>query len=724
MVDLIIAISKVSPLVAAIITFSLGAVVYLKNIRNNKNRLYMSFSLIMSVWAYACYIQSTNTNIDTAIFYDKILYAVAPFAPTVFFQFISGYLNKKRNLMFLAFYMLSLVFFYINFTPYFRKGVIFLFNNRFVTIPDVGWYLYVGFFALIVALVFYDLIITFRNSYGDLKRHSEYLFIASVALAISGSSYFVLILNMAPHPYDCILNLTSSIMLTVFEIIIGYAILRYRLMDIEIVIKKGIIFSTLMTAIIGVFSFLIFLGQILFQNTLGLNQWFATILTAFIIAIGYKPLENVITEITNEYFFKKKVDYQKTLKKSSEALSLLTDIDRLIRLSTRILARDMFLEEASALIYEEAGHRYTVKAVAGRSKDLLGLTLSDNHELFNHLFTSKRILLKDEIKHTLENKMILPEERKRLTTIKKQMEKLHAQICVPAISRGKYIGSKLVAVFCIGDKKSGDMYTNDDIQLLSTLSNQAAVAVENAIMYSDLMKQFQELKETRDQLVQSEKLAALGTMAAGIAHEIRNPLTSLQLFVQMMAERFDDHEFREKFTQIVPPEIERLNRIVNDLVSFAKPSKLVREPVQINDILDKTVRLSEISFKKLNVKVVKEFSDVPKVTVDSQQMMQIFLNLIMNGAQAMPSGGTLTVKTYYHDDFNKKVCIDIKDTGVGIPEETLKKLFAPFFTTKEGGTGLGLAITRRIIEEHKGEVKVRSKVGEGTTFTVELPATQ
>jgi signal transduction histidine kinase len=88
----------------------------------------------------------------------------------------------------------------------------------------------------------------------------------------------------------------------------------------------------------------------------------------------------------------------------------------------------------------------------------------------------------------------------------------------------------------------------------------------------------------------------------------------------------------------------------------------------------------------------------------------------------MPTGGTLTVKTYYHDDFNKKVCIDIKDTGVGISEETQKKLFAPFFTTKEGGTGLGLAITRRIVEEHKGEVKVRSKVGEGTTFTVELPA--
>jgi two-component system NtrC family sensor kinase len=162
-----------------------------------------------------------------------------------------------------------------------------------------------------------------------------------------------------------------------------------------------------------------------------------------------------------------------------------------------------------------------------------------------------------------------------------------------------------------------------------------------------------------------------------------------------------------------------LNRIVNDLVSFAKPSKLVREPSQINDILEKTIRLSEISFKKLNVKVVREFGEVPKVLADSQQIMQIFLNLIMNGAQAMVNGGTLTVKTYTVNAH--KVCVDIKDTGYGISEENLRKIFAPFFTTREGGTGLGLAITRRIIEEHKGEIKVKSKVGEGTTFTVELP---
>lgn len=584
--------------------------------------------------------------------------------------------------------------------------------------PIVGPISTIEMLMYIINVVFseWELFIVAIKGTSIIKQQAKYMIFGTTLGYFGAATNFLLWFRI---PFPPILN----ILIPVYVISIAYAILRHRLMDIEFVIKKGFVFSVLTASIIGIYSFLLFLGQNIFQSTLGVNQWIAAILTALAIAVGYQPLENIITNLTNQYFFRKKYDYQKTLKDSSEAMNLLTDIDRLVRLTTRIVARRMELEETSTLVFDESKHKYFVKAAEGKSKELLGTTYSDNFELFKHLFSTKQILLKDEVVNTLNSKLIMPDERKRLTTIRKEMDKLHAQICVPSITRGKYMGNKLVAVFILGAKKSGDLYTNEDIQLLSTLSNQAAVAVENALMYSDLMKQFQELKETKDQLVQSEKLAALGTMAAGIAHEIRNPLTSLQLFVQMMAERFDDHEFREKFTQIVPPEIERLNRIVNDLVSFAKPSKLTREPTQIQDILEKTIRLSEISFKKLNVKVIREFNEVPKVMVDSQQIMQIFLNLIMNGTQSMTKGGILTVKTYY-DDIYKKVCVDITDTGIGISEENLKKLFSPFFTTKEGGTGLGLAITKRIVEEHKGEIKVKSKVGEGTTFTVEFPVAE
>jgi len=698
---------------ASIIITFLGIFVLANNKKNPINKMFALSSWVIGGWIFCCFLESVLLDKPTVESIDKILNIFAAFSPSLFVHTIYTIVGEKDRLNIKLCYAISTFLALSIFTPFFAQGVVFRYSVRYLTMPGP---LYFGLIFLLTLCGYLSLIVTvkaFRTQIGHKREQLKYLFAAIAVIVVAALSYFMLIFNIQIPPLDNYLNI-------VYGVIMTYAIVRHRLMDIEVIIKKGIIYSILMATIIGVYSFLIFLGQNIFQATLGMNQWMAAILTAFAIAIGYKPLETFITNLTNQYFFQKKYDYQATLMQSSEAMNLLTDIDRLIKLTTRIVARRMDLTETSTLVLDEPNHKYIVRAAEGKSKELHGTTLSTNYELFKQLFSTKQILLKDEVVNTLNSKLLMPDEKKRLNTIKKEMEKLHAQICVPSITRGKYMGNKLVAVFCLGEKKSGDMYSNDDIQLLSTLSNQAAVAVENAIMYSDLMKQYKELRETKDQLVQSEKLAALGTMAAGIAHEIRNPLTSLQLFVQMMAERFDDHEFRAKFTQIVPPEVERLNRIVNDLVSFAKPSKLIREPTQITEILDKTIRLSEISFKKLNVKVVKEFSEVPKVLVDSQQIMQIFLNLIMNGAQAMANGGTLTVKTYY-DDIYKKVCIDVKDTGYGISEDNLKKLFSPFFTTKEGGTGLGLAITRRIVEEHKGEIKVKSKVGEGTTFTVELP---
>ncbi len=709
-------IYSILPLLTSISLFLFGLFVLSRNVKSSINNTFAFLCFSTSLWSFGYSLMYASITDQQAIFWARIGYLGVIYIPISLYHFTVTFLKIKSHRIFINFlYLFSLIWIAISQSNYFIIGI-----NKFFwgNYPKVGFlYPYwVGIYVILFLISVYLLLDGYRDQSGRFlpleKNQIRYVLLAFFIATFSAVDYLQNFgINIYPFGY---------IIAFVCIPLIAYAICRHILMDIEIIIKKGIVYSILMAAIIGIYSFLIFVGQNIFQTTLGINQWVAAVLTAFAIALGYKPLETFVTDLTSQYFFRKKYDYQKTLMQSSEAMNLLTDIDRLVKLITRIVSRRMNLEEASTLIHDESHHRYVVKAAEGKSKSLLGNTFSNNHELFEHLFETRRILLKDEIKHTLENKMLLSEERKRLNAIRKEMEVFRAQVCVPSISRSKYMGNKLVAVFCMGEKKSGDMYTDEDIQLLSTLSNQAAIAVENALMYSDLMKQYQELKETKDQLVQSEKLAALGTMAAGIAHEIRNPLTSLQLFVQMMAERFDDHEFRAKFSQVVPPEIERLNKIVSGLVSFAKPSKLIREPSQINDILDKTVMLSEISFKKLNVKVVKEFGEVPKVMADSQQMMQIFLNLIKNGAESMSEGGTLTVKTYFND-ITGKVAVDITDTGIGISEETLKKLFSPFFTTKEGGTGLGLAITRRIIEEHQGEIKVKSEVGHGTTFTVELP---
>ena len=259
-----------------------------------------------------------------------------------------------------------------------------------------------------------------------------------------------------------------------------------------------------------------------------------------------------------------------------------------------------------------------------------------------------------------------------------------------------------------------------------------------------------DLRDSQERLILSEKLASLGTMAAGMAHEIKNPLVSLRTFTQLLQQKWDDKEFREKFSSIIPHEIERINRIAESLLKFGRPMKPEFSRVDVNSLLEEVLLLFESECKKANVRVTKKLAQLPEISGDAGQLSQAFVNIIKNAIEAMAEkGGDLIVKTDVGEVIKlgkinarqgvKKgeemvwgeeeelvkptpvVFIEVTDSGEGIPEENLKSLFDPFFTTKMTGTGMGLPITLRIIEEHKGSIKVRSKAGNGTTFIITLP---
>ncbi|MDD5594134.1 MAG: ATP-binding protein [Candidatus Margulisbacteria bacterium] len=259
-----------------------------------------------------------------------------------------------------------------------------------------------------------------------------------------------------------------------------------------------------------------------------------------------------------------------------------------------------------------------------------------------------------------------------------------------------------------------------------------------------------DLRDSQERLILSEKLASLGTMAAGMAHEIKNPLVSLRTFTQLLQQKWDDKEFREKFSSIIPHEIERINRIAESLLKFGRPMKPELTRVEVNALLEEVLLLFESECKKYNVRVTKKLAQLPEISGDSGQLSQAFVNIIKNAIEAMQEkGGELVVKTDVgeviklgkisarqgvkkgdemvwgeEEELGKQtpvVFIEVTDSGEGISEENLKSLFDPFFTTKMTGTGMGLPITLRIIEEHKGSIKVRSKLGSGTTFIITLP---
>ncbi|MEA3437761.1 MAG: ATP-binding protein, partial [Thermodesulfobacteriota bacterium] len=241
------------------------------------------------------------------------------------------------------------------------------------------------------------------------------------------------------------------------------------------------------------------------------------------------------------------------------------------------------------------------------------------------------------------------------------------------------------------------------------------------------------LKKLETSIRQAERLAGLGTLAAGMAHEIRNPLSTIKTFVQLLPRKMEKPGFLEKFQRTVPRELEHINRLVEDLLELSKVPKYHFEKTDIKSLLEQTIDSLEEEMKSRQINCQCEYSgNLPPIQADMSQLSKAFNNLIRNAMQAMPSGGKLSVKAFCQKDHTKStqrltvqhdwITLVFQDTGVGISPEDIKNIFSPFFTTKDIGTGLGLAITHKVITEHGGRIDVESSEEKGSVFRIYLPA--
>jgi signal transduction histidine kinase len=239
-----------------------------------------------------------------------------------------------------------------------------------------------------------------------------------------------------------------------------------------------------------------------------------------------------------------------------------------------------------------------------------------------------------------------------------------------------------------------------------------------------------QVRELEGQLRRSDRLAALGTLAAGLAHEIKNPLASLRTFTRIIPRKFEDARFRDTFMRVVPHELDRINGIVEQLLELARPSRLHPIPLVLPALLDRVLELYANELDAKEITVTREYArELPAITADPERLYEAFVNLVSNAIAAMGTGGRLTVRTGWHRPAEsaaraaggRRVRIEIEDTGSGISLAEAEKVFDPFFTTKAAGTGLGLALTHKIVEDHGGSIGFRSTPAIGTIFTVLLP---
>ena len=241
------------------------------------------------------------------------------------------------------------------------------------------------------------------------------------------------------------------------------------------------------------------------------------------------------------------------------------------------------------------------------------------------------------------------------------------------------------------------------------------------------------VRELEQRLRRSDRLAALGTLAAGLAHEIKNPLTSLLTFSRHLTRRFDDAQFRAKFQSVVPGELERINGIVEQLLELSRPARLTFSPVRLPTLLDRAAELYAHEMEAAGVRVAREYArDLPVVWADPDALYQALVNLLRNALDVLPTGGRITLRATWSDAGAavpgrrlpaavRRVRLEIEDTGPGIRAADADRIFNPFFSTKDGGTGLGLALTHKIVEDHGGTIDFRSPAGGGTTFRIDLP---
>lgn len=386
-----------------------------------------------------------------------------------------------------------------------------------------------------------------------------------------------------------------------------------------------------------------------------------------------------------------------TLIEVSRDITASLDLDEVLRRVVRHAARLLRVQAAALMLVDDAGPVLRIRATYGGGQTWMRRPPLDMAGSFI-----------DEVVRS-GSPLALLDLRDHANDAYAQMaaqEGLSSLLCVPLKTSLQRTG--LLIVYTIEPRR----FRAEEVELLSALAAQSAIAIENACLYRAML-------DTQEQLRQSERLAALGSMSAGLAHEIRNPLHTMQLLAYAMQKDCLRSGTLSADLEVMQSEIGRLTLLVEQFLDFARPKRPAITPQKLQEIMEETLLLVRTEARRRGIRIAKAWTgDLPVVWVDGTQIKQVFLNILLNAMQAMPSGGGIEVRMHANGEC---ITTEIHDHGEGMPAAVKAQLFTPFFTTKPKGVGLGLSISQRIIEGHRGAIRVTSQPGVGTTVRIELP---
>lgn len=674
------AVYVAAALTALVLHLVLGIVVLLNSPKKVLNRVFFLLSSFIFVWIVGCFIESTTKDAGIALLTERIVSKFYVFTPALFLHTNYEILKIKDKRIIISSYLFSGLMCLLSFTPLFLIGVSYNFGARYLPIPGLLFSLFPMSIAFNSYFALTKLFTARKQAAGYYRIQLDYLLLAGSLIVTAVFFSLLLIYNVVFTPFDEMLNIA-------YGVVIGYAILRHRLLDITIVIRKGLIYSIL----IGFLTGLYILGLFLISNFLGsLGTGRSTVFSVVAIilfAMFFQPLRDRIQDLIDKVFFRGKYDYQKTLKELSRTVRGIAGLDEMLDKILSTIVGVINVKNASAYVFSRKSGQF----IARKSINSVIPAISMDDPLAKYLEFKKEAVIHEEVGG-------------KFSVIKE----LGAVVTFPMILKGELVG-----FLNLGEKLSGEVYSNEDIDLISTLCNQMGISIENATLYEDAM-------DAQNRLYQADKLATVGALAAGLAHEIKNPITAIKGFSQVIDRAITEHDTDaiKDFRDVVPRQLDRINEIVEKLLTLSKPSKLEKTSVDVNVLLKDIIKLVEKQAMNSRVELLGNFSDLPLTNADPGQLTQAFLNLILNAIQSMPSGGQVEIDTRMMGP--DKLIIEIIDHEVGIPKDQIARIFDPFYTTKTTGSGLGLAVTKKIIEDHHGKIEVESEPSRGTKFTVIL----
>jgi len=691
-------------LLNAVFALIVAVQAYRKNFRERVGVLVGGAILLMACWLYGFSYYFRALEKEQALLWGKVTLSLGVINTPVFFHAIYAFMRPQRpyrwlvvscyatGLLCIALIWGNRIIIGLKYPPYMDH---YLRYNRawypFLIAHIAGWQWVVAFFLLFRA----------RREVGYMRAQLSY-FAAAWFVVFLTTSFII-----APMEYDINIQPFGFFIMPLNLMMLGYVMSKARLADVNVVIARGLLYTV--TLIVVAVLCLLFVGGVTLLLPGFLNAPQVLFIVALVLVIGLALTVTLpkflprAEQFVQEHFFSGRSDYHEVLSELVKELSRASSLDQMLQTVATTIHSNMQVSRVLFFLQDPVADEFRLHAQSGMDPKALpdGVTLTSRNLSIRWLAEHKDALVRDEMAR------VLPPSA--WSEMGKEFERLGVALYVPML-----LDDRLVGVIALGEKLNREMFYVSDLRLLGTLATEVALGVR--------------YRRMEEHVIRNNKLVELGTIAAGIAHEIRNPLSSIRTFAQLLPTQADDPEFRSQYSKRVVQDVDRISQVIQSVLSFARPGTVSIGTHQATAMVKEALTLVQPRLKGKNIMVTTQFHQDPSLRVDRQKIIQVLVNLLNNAIDAVPTGGHIRIVTGMHRVEVAKGqtgqpfgVIEISDNGPGIPVAIRSRLFDPFFTTKKDGTGLGLSISQKIVRDHNGMIAVSSVEGRGATFQVYLP---